>query len=105
MDYLTVDIGNAFLGPASHPLKSIGGLGEFVNLIVSNAIAIAGIILIFLIVIGGISMVTGAGSGNAQQVSRGREIIVAAVVGFLIIIAAYYIVLFLGRSTATNLIQ
>jgi hypothetical protein len=86
-----VDIGQSFFG-GSHFLTNLIGLGTLVSILLSNAISIAGVLLLFLIVIGGISMVSGAGSGNPERVAQGRNIIAAGVIGFIIVVIAWWIV-------------
>jgi hypothetical protein len=101
---VTFDIGDTFFG-GSHFLTSLTGLGTLVSILISNAIVIAGIVFILLIIVAGSYMITGAGSGNVQQVARGREILLAAIIGFLIVIAAYWAVLLVGEGTGLNLLQ
>lgn len=103
MEKIAVPIGNSFLG-SGHFLTQLTGVGTLVSLIASNAILIAGVIFIFLLIFGGISMIGGAGAGDPQKVGRGREIVAAAVIGFIIVIAAWWIVLVIGRATGLNLL-
>jgi hypothetical protein len=99
-----VDIGESFFG-GDHFLRDLPGLGQLVSIFVSNAIIVAGIILLFLLVFGGFSMIAGAGNKNPQQVAQGKQATTAAAVGFVIIIVAYWIVQLIGRATGQNLLQ
>lgn len=68
------------------------GLKDFVSIILSNAVALAGIILFFLMIGGGIMMMAGAGSGNKEDVAKGKKALTSAVIGFLIIFTTYWII-------------
>jgi hypothetical protein len=48
--------------------------------------------LLFLLIFGGISIMMGAGSGNKDDVAKGKKAVTAAVAGFLIIFCAYWII-------------
>lgn len=68
------------------------GFAYFVSVILSNAIVIAAILLLFLLIFGGISIIIGAGSGKKDDVAKGQKAVTAAVAGFLIIFTAYWII-------------
>lgn len=97
-NYLAADLGETFFG-GSHFLQDMEGVGELVSIGVSNAIIIAGVILIILIIYSGQSMITAA--GNAQQFEKSRLILTTSVVGFVIITAAWFIVRWVESSTGT----
>ena len=103
MQHLTFDLGEALLGE-EHFLTNLEGVGSLVSILTSNAIIIAGVIFTFLVIIAGYNMISGAGSNNPQKVARGREILTAAIIGFIIVFAAYWIVQLIGRITALDLL-
>jgi hypothetical protein len=84
-----VQIGPTFGSPWGTGNK---GLGYFVSIILSNAVAIAGVMLLFLLIFGGISIMMGSGSGNKEDVAKGKKAVTAAIAGFLIIFCAYWII-------------
>ena len=96
MNKLTFDIGQAFFGE-DHFLRSLTGIGTLVGVFVSNAIVVAGIILLFLLIFGGIGMMVGAGKNNPQKTAQGKQAVTAAVIGFIIIITAYWIAWIVGK--------
>jgi hypothetical protein len=79
----------------------------FTNLgrLLSNALAliffIAGLLAFFFIITGGIAWITAGGDVKAAQAARDR--ITAAVVGLLVVVAAYAITLILGQVFGINL--
>ncbi len=89
MRYLAqVDIGSKF----DSPLGQTKTIGDIVSLVLSNTLVIAGVILLFLFVAGGIGIISGAGSDNPEQLANGKKAVTAALIGFVIVIAAYWIV-------------
>ena len=96
-----VDIGSIFNSPWGKPG---GGIKDFVSVILSNAVALAGIILLFLFVFGGISIIIGAGQGNPETAARGRKAITSAVIGFLLIFTAYWIVQIIQTITGVPIL-
>jgi hypothetical protein len=95
------DIGTDFFG-YSHVLTTGGGLSKFVGTIVQNLIAVAGVLLLILIVYSGVSMVTSA--GNPQSFERARNNLTSAIIGFIIVVAAWFIVQAIQTSTGfTNI--
>jgi uncharacterized membrane protein YozB (DUF420 family) len=81
------------IGPTfGSPFGQTKGIADFVSIIIFNASAIASVMLLFLLIFGGISIIMGAGSGNKDDISKGKKAIVAAFAGFLIIFCAYWII-------------
>jgi len=98
-----IDIGTNFLGK-NHFLTKETGLGQLVSIISSNAIVLAGLVLVILFIGGGFMMISGAGKDNPEQAAKGKQAVSAAVVGFLIVFAAYWIVQLIGKITGINLL-
>lgn len=93
MNYLAqnptgVPIGETF----GSPFGQTQTIGSLISVILESAFAIAGVIFIFLLVFGGISMIAGAGNQNPEQAAKGKQAVTSAVVGFIVVFAAYWIV-------------
>ena len=101
-----VKIGEKFLGKDHFLIKSKGltGVGTLASISVSNALVIAGIIVLFFFVAGGIGMISGAGQDNPEKAEKSKKTITAAVIGFVVIFAAYWIVQIIGKITGINLL-
>ena len=104
MDSLAqVNIGNIFHSRFGQMAGSGGagagglGLADLFSLILSNAIALAGIILFFLLIVGGFMVISGAGSGNKENVARGKKAVTSALIGFLIIFVSYWIIVIVEK--------
>lgn len=80
-----VSIGPTFGSPFTQ-------VGPLISVILFNAYIIAGVIVLFLLVFGGLGIIIGAGSGDKQRVGQGRQALTAAIIGFLIIFASYWII-------------
>ena len=98
MDKLAFDIGSVFFGNDTFPQQP-GNVGRVVTAIVSTLVLFAGAIFVVLIVIGGFSMIIGAGQGNQQKIGQGRQAVTAALIGFLVIFAAFWIVRIIETMT------
>jgi hypothetical protein len=95
-----VSIGEKF----GSPFGQTTGLSNLVSIIVSNALVLAGIILLFFFIFGGISMIAGAGRDNPEQAAKGKQAVTSALVGFIIVFAAYWIVRIIEIITGVNFI-
>ncbi|OGM18691.1 hypothetical protein A2686_03350 [Candidatus Woesebacteria bacterium RIFCSPHIGHO2_01_FULL_38_10] len=103
MKKIAFNIGETFFNSDSHFLQEVGGVGELVSIFLANAIVIAGAIFLFLIIVGGFTMITSA--GDSEKVTHGREIITTAIIGFIIILMAYWITYIIGNMTGIDILN
>ena len=96
-----VNIGTKF----NSPFTQLTDLGSFTSLVIQNALVIAGVILLFLLIAGGLGMIIGAGSGDSDQAANGKKAATAAVIGFIVIFAAYWIVQIIEVLTGIQILQ
>jgi hypothetical protein len=96
-----VQIGNIY----NTPWGRTRGLADLVSVILSNAVVFAAIILFILILAGGIMIIAGAGSGNKEGVGKGKGAVTAAVIGFVIVFIAYWIILIMERVFGFQIIN
>ncbi|MEK7182620.1 MAG: hypothetical protein AAB694_00470 [Patescibacteria group bacterium] len=78
--------------------------GSLVSVILSNTYIIAGVVVLFLIVFGGLGIIMGAGSGDQQKTGQGRQAVTAGVIGFLIIFASYWIIQLIEAITGISIL-
>jgi len=106
MDKLaSVDIGNAFLGQG-HFLTNLTGVSQLVTMLIQISLTIAGVVLLFLMIAGGISLIAGSGNGDPEAAERGKKTITSAAIGFAVVFAAYWIVQLLESLTGfSNILQ
>jgi len=102
MNKITFNIGEAFFG-GSHFLNNVENVGSLASILLNNAIVVAGIVLIFIIVIAGLQIVTG--SGDPQKVDRARQILTSGIIGFVLVVAAFFIVRLLESSLGIGILD
>ncbi len=95
---LQMDIGNTFFGnSATNAFKNVGEVGSVVTLFLNIAFILAGLILLFFFIMGGIGMISSAGQDNPQKAEQSKKTITSAVIGFVIVFASYWIVKLIGQ--------
>jgi hypothetical protein len=104
MNYLAggVNLGNSLFG-GPHFLTDKSGVGTLTSIFLSNSIIIAGVILIFLLIFAGISVVGGA--GNPQKVQAAMKLATYGVGGFLLVFATYFIIKIIEQMTGLSILQ
>ena len=89
MNYLAqVDIKNIF----DSPIGQSKGLGDIVSLILKGSLTIAGVVVIFFFIMGGMGMMASAGENNPEKAEKSKKMISSAVIGFVIVFVAYWII-------------
>jgi hypothetical protein len=78
-------------------------LGYFISSILPNVYVLAGIILFLLLFGGGLMVIVGGGQQNPEKTAQGSKAITAAVAGFLIIFASYWIIQIIERITGLKI--
>ncbi len=103
---LAADIGDSFLKDASSNLKDPKTIGtNYVSAIITGAISVAGIILLFLLIGGGIAIISGAGKSDPKTVEQGKKAATSALIGFIVVFSAYWIVKLVEQITGLSLIS
>lgn len=74
------------------PSRKFGTLGQLVSTLSQNFLVIAGAIFLVLIIFAGYTIIRGAGSQDGKQMEKAKSIFTYAIIGFLIIFGAYWIV-------------
>lgn len=88
MNKIAVNIGSLF----DSPLGKTKGILDVVSIVVEAAFAIAGIIVIFMFIFGGITLIASAGQGNPEGVGKGKKAVTSALIGFIIILTSFWVV-------------
>jgi hypothetical protein len=100
-----MNIGQQFFGSGStNPLaaNNVGGIGSLVTLFLNIAFVLAGLILLFFFILGGIGMIGSAGQNDPQKAEQSKKTITSAVIGFVIVFASYWIVKLIGQLIGYN---
>lgn len=85
--YDPLKIGNS--GSANYPKKDFSNPGKVISEALNYAFPLAGLILFVMIIWGGFEML--AGAATAKSKDAGRQRVTAAVAGFFLLFAAYWI--------------
>jgi len=88
------------------PLGTTRTLGDLISLILTSAITISGVVVLFLFLYGGFKIITSAGSNDPKGAGEGQKSVTYAVIGFIIVFGAYWIIriieIVLGVEFVTN---
>jgi len=106
---MAVDIGKEFwlskltggICPGGVCQKGYGTIGEFISAILPNVFVIAGLILFFLIFLGGFGLLMAG--GDSEKLSKAKGTITAAVAGFAIIFASYWLIQIIENLTGVKI--
>ncbi len=79
------------------------GVGSLINNILPNIYIAGGVVIFFMIVIGGFSIVSNA--GNKDKVADGSKIITSAIIGLLVLFASYWIIQIIQVITGVNILR
>jgi len=91
MKKLALDLPGGYSVTEPEGFKFIGGdIGEIINALVPYIFALAGLALLFILIWGGFELMTSAGDPKKMESAKGK--ITNAVVGFIVIFVAYWLV-------------
>jgi len=103
-----VDIGrNLFLNPtqAITQAPQFQSVGSLVSILLKNVYTLAGVMLFVLLIFGGISIILGAGQNDPKRAAQGKKAITAALTGFLVVFASYWIIQIVQFITGVNILS
>lgn len=99
-----VPIGKTFLQNNGN-FQYLGGIGNLVSLFLNISFVVAGVILLFFFIMGGIGMISSAGQSDPQKAEQAKKSVTSALIGFIIVFASYWIVKLIGQLTGfTNIL-
>ncbi len=91
---IEVDIGKDFWVKENTGIESasgFGSIGEIISNLLNNVYVLAGIILFIFLIVGGFMVMIAAGQENPDQAKKGKQAITSALIGFMVIFCAYWI--------------
>lgn len=83
-----------------NPIAQISDLQTIFSKVVSSAIAFAGIVLFVFLVMGGFKYITSGGDPKATDAAQ--KTITYAIMGLVLVLAAYLILLLIGAITGVT---
>lgn len=91
-----MNIGQVFFNGTSK-LQNASGVSSIVSLFLNIAFVVAGVVLLFFAIMGGIGLMGSAGNNNPQKAEQAKKTLTSAVLGFVIVFASYWIVKLIGQ--------
>jgi hypothetical protein len=91
-----VPIGSTLFGNNSS-FQDLGSVGSLVSLFLKISFVLAGLILLFYFILGGIGMIGSAGKNDPKAAEQAKQTITSAVIGFVVVFTAYWIVKLIGQ--------
>ena len=97
------NIGDAFqIGNTGIGTKpGYGTIGGFVSTVLPNVYVLAGLILFFLIILGGIGLISAG--GDTEKIQAGSKKITIAIIGFAVIFMSYWIIQVISLLTGIEI--
>ena len=86
------------------PSQSITSVSALVNILLKNALTVAGVICLVFLIVGGFGFIVSAG-GDAKAKEKGKNTITSALTGLILIIAAYWIIEIVQILTGINILN
>ena len=77
--------------------SSLTGVSAIVSLFLNTAFVVAGLILLFFFILGGIGMIGSAGQSDPQKAEQAKKTITSAIIGFVVVFVSYWIVKLIGN--------
>ncbi|MBI2611608.1 hypothetical protein HYW54_02560 [Candidatus Gottesmanbacteria bacterium] len=85
------------------PARRFETFGELVSTLAQNFILVAGVIFLILILIAGFGLIRAAGSQDAQAMEKNKNFLTYAIIGFVIIFSAFWVVQIINAITGGSL--
>lgn len=89
---------------ATVPCGPYSSVASFISAILPNVYVVAGVILFIILLIGGFILIKSAGQDDPESLKKGQKTVMAALVGFLIIFASYWIMQLIKIITGVDIL-
>ena len=90
-------VGNTGIGEKT----GYGTIGEFVSVVLPNVYVLAGLIMFFLILLGGIGLISAG--GDTEKIQAGSKKITISIIGFAVIFVSYWIIQIISLLTGIEI--
>jgi hypothetical protein len=97
-----IDIGDRTLIGGNTGVSSVYKTpADLINIIVPNLFILAGVIFLFLLILGGFAIIS---SGSAKSVEEGQKKVTTAIIGLLVMFSAYWIIQIVQLLTGVRIL-
>lgn len=100
-----VNIGEEFKLGDKPIAERFPSLGKLISIFLPNIYVLAGILLFLLLIAGGYGIIMGAGRGDTSQVGKGQKALTAAIIGFVVVFASYWIIQIIQVITGMKILE
>lgn len=100
-----VDIGRKYLLGDRAIEDVFPTVGSLFSVLLFNVYTIISIILVFVLIFGGITLITGNKEGNKDTTAKGKAAITAAIAGFFIVVFSYFIIQLIETITGIKILN
>ena len=80
-------------------------LSTLVSLILNNSFVVVGVLLLAFLIFGGLTFIMGSGGDDPKKAQQGQKTITNAVLGFLIVFLAYFIIQIIEVLTGLEILN
>ncbi len=87
------------------PATTFPTVSSFLTVLLRNVMIGAGIIAFIAIVYAGLSLIRAAGAAEGEATEKNKQAITAAIIGLVLIVAAYWIVQILESITGVSIFK
>jgi len=88
-----------------NPSPKLTVFADIVNVILKNALMLAGLLAFIVLVFGGLSVIMGAGSGDTKRMEKGKSAVTGAIIGILVIVASVWIIQIIETITGYSILN
>jgi len=99
----TIDLGYALKFQDSTAKDSYTGIGSLLNNVLPNIYIAGGLIIFFMIVLGGFTIITNA--GDSHKIQEGTKTITSAIIGFAVLFTSYWIIQIVQVVTGVKILN
>jgi hypothetical protein len=103
MAIITKNLGDLLLFQGSSATKEYSSTSSLINNILPNVYIAGGLIVFFMIVMGGFTIISNA--GNADKIKDGSKTITSAIIGLLVLFASYWIIQIIQVVTGASILN
>lgn len=97
------NLGDKLLFQGSTATTEYSGAGSLINNILPNVYIAGGLIIFFMIVLGGFTII--AGAGNPDKIKDGTKTITSAIMGLLVLFGSYWIIQLIQVITGLSILK
>lgn len=97
------NLGDKLLFQGSGAKSTYTGAGSLINNILPNVYIAGGLIIFFMILFGGFTIISNA--GNADKIKDGTKTITSAIMGLLVLFGSYWIIQIIQVVTGVSILK